>query len=76
MNTGFILDMNYCAVHHLVNYYSTDDDMTNNIAQQKTHILLTQAVPAPIDEILRRDYEVHRLYQASEPQKCWQILAH
>jgi len=67
-------------------------DMTNNIAQQKTHILLTQAVPAPIDEILRRDYEVHRLYQASEPQKmlksslfltgggsrkkCWQILAH
>ncbi|MBY6255572.1 2-hydroxyacid dehydrogenase [Phytobacter diazotrophicus] len=43
--------------------------MTNNIAQQKTHILLTQAVPAPIDEILRRDYEVHRLYQASEPQK-------
>lgn len=43
--------------------------MTNNIAQQKTHILLTQAVPVPIDEILRRDYEVHRLYQASEPQK-------
>lgn len=43
--------------------------MTNNIAQQKTHILLTQAVPTPIDEILRRDYEVHRLYQASEPQK-------
>jgi lactate dehydrogenase-like 2-hydroxyacid dehydrogenase len=44
-------------------------DMTNNIAQQKAHILLTQAVPAPIDEILRRDYDVHRLYQTSEPQK-------
>lgn len=43
--------------------------MTNNTAQQKTHILLTQAVPGPIDEILLRDYEVHRLYQASEPQK-------
>ena len=43
--------------------------MTNNIAQQKTHILLTQAVPAPIDEILRREYDVHRLYQTSEPQK-------
>ena len=43
--------------------------MTNNIAQQKAHILLTQAVPAPIDEILRRDYDVHRLYQTSEPQK-------
>lgn len=43
--------------------------MTNNTAQQKTHILLTQAVPGPIDEILLRDYRVHRLYQASEPQK-------
>lgn len=43
--------------------------MTNNTAQQKTHILLTQAVPGPIDEILVRDYRVHRLYQASEPQK-------
>ena len=43
--------------------------MTNNTAQQKTHILLTQAVPGPIDEILLRDYAVHRLYQASEPQK-------
>ncbi|VTP14845.1 Glycerate dehydrogenase [Phytobacter ursingii] len=43
--------------------------MTNNIAQQKAHILLTQAVPAPIDEILRRDYDVHRLYETSEPQK-------
>ncbi len=43
--------------------------MTNNTAQQKTHILLTQAVPGPIDEILLCDYAVHRLYQASEPQK-------
>lgn len=43
--------------------------MTNNMAQQKAHILLTQAVPAPIDEILLRDYEVHRLYQANEPKK-------
>lgn len=43
--------------------------MTNNTAQQKTHILLTQAVPGPIDEILLRDYRVHRLYQASETQK-------
>lgn len=43
--------------------------MTNNTAQQKTHILLTQAVPGPIDEILLRDYTVHRLYQASTPQK-------
>ncbi|MGK9172628.1 2-hydroxyacid dehydrogenase [Yokenella regensburgei] len=41
--------------------------MLNKTDQQKTHILLTQAVPGPIDEILRRDYYVHRLYEAREP---------
>ncbi len=43
--------------------------MTNETDQQKTHILLTQAVPDPIDDILMRDYHVHRLYQTREPRQ-------
>ena len=43
--------------------------MTNKTDQQKAHILLTQAVPDPIDEILMRDYQVHRLYQASDAKQ-------
>lgn len=43
--------------------------MKNKTDQQKAHILLTQAVPDPIDEILMRDYQVHRLYQASDAKQ-------
>jgi len=43
--------------------------MKNKTDQQKAHILLTQAVPDPIDEILMRDYHVHRLYQASDAKQ-------
>ncbi|VYU66776.1 Glycerate dehydrogenase [Metakosakonia massiliensis] len=43
--------------------------MFNNSDKPKNHILLTQPVPDAIDEILLRDYHVHRLYQASDSQK-------
>lgn len=42
--------------------------MTNTRAESKKHVLLTQPVPEAIDEILLREYQVHRLWQASEPR--------
>lgn len=41
--------------------------MTNKSAAPEKHVLLTQPVPGAIDEILIREYQVHRLWQASEP---------
>ena len=41
--------------------------MTNKSAAPEKHVLLTQPVPDAIDEILIREYQVHRLWQASEP---------
>ncbi|MBJ3815574.1 2-hydroxyacid dehydrogenase [Shimwellia pseudoproteus] len=42
--------------------------MTEKSNNQKIHILLTQPVPEPIDQIMAREYEIHRLYQADNPE--------
>ncbi|MCQ9616433.1 2-hydroxyacid dehydrogenase [Paenalcaligenes niemegkensis] len=39
--------------------------MNNNVID----VLLTQAVPAPIDQALECNYQVHRLYQSPEPER-------
>ncbi|AFJ46689.1 2-hydroxyacid dehydrogenase [Shimwellia blattae] len=49
--------------------------MIQNIATTRPHILLTQPLPEPVEKILLRDYEVHRLYLAHDANSMLSDIA-